>query len=233
MMIAELLPLVSTAFLAGLLGAGHCFGMCGGIASGLGVLSARRNAIGTALVFNGARILSYVLLGGLAAFVIGQTGDALSLPVWSRALRWASSLLIALVGLQFLFNIKLLGGIEKAGAGLWARISPVVQRAAKLRGVYGRAALGICWGLLPCGLVYTILLTAASTGKFYLGAVVMLAFGLGTLPALMGLTIWAPALATFLQDRSFRRIIGLALIFLAVWAVLMSSGSVSNHTGHG
>jgi sulfite exporter TauE/SafE len=76
--VVELLPLVSTAFLAGLLGAGHCFGMCGGIASGLGVLSARRNAIGTALVFNGARILSYVLLGG----------------------------------------------IEKAGAGLWACISP-------------------------------------------------------------------------------------------------------------
>lgn len=227
----DLLPVLSTAFLAGLLGAGHCFGMCGAIAGGLGVLSARDGAVGAALVFNVARIVSYGLLGGIAAAVLGLTGEVLSLPGWSRWLRWATAALIALVGLQFLFDIRALAVIERAGGRLWARMSPVVQRAATVHGLPGRAALGLAWGLLPCGLVYTILLTAASTGHAAQGTLVMLAFGAGTLPALLGMTLWAPALASLLQDRLFRKAIGIALIVLAIWSVLImgAAGSGGHH----
>lgn len=225
MNLAALLPVCTTAFLAGLLGAGHCFGMCGGIAGGLGALSARHGAVGAALVFNFARIVSYGLLGALAAALLGITGELLALPGWSRALRWATAVLIALIGLQFLFNLRVLAVIERGGARLWARISPAVRRAATIQGLPGRLALGLAWGLLPCGLVYTVLLTAASTGRAADGAVVMLTFGAGTLPALMGLTLWAPALAAMLQDRMSRRVIGIALIFLAVWAVAMTGNS--------
>lgn len=233
MNLVDLLPVLSTAFFAGLLGAGHCFGMCGGIASGLGTLSARSGALGAALTFNGARIVSYGLLGGIAAAVLGLTGEVLALPDWSRWLRWATAALIALIGLQFLFNIRGLAVIERAGGKLWARMSPVVQRAARVQGLPGRATLGLAWGLLPCGLVYTILLTAASTGIFLQGSLVMLAFGAGTLPALLGMTLWAPALASLLQDRNFRRAIGAALILLAAWSVLMigEAGPVHAHDG--
>lgn len=224
MSLTELLPALSTAFLAGLLGAGHCFGMCGGIAGGLGAMAAGRGAVGAALTFNGARILSYAILGGAAAAVLGVTGEALALPQWGRWLRWATAVLIALVGAQFLFNLRVLAVIERGGARVWRNVSPLVRRAAGARGRGGRVALGLAWGLLPCGLVYTILLTAASTGSFPEGAVVMLAFGAGTLPALLGMTLWAPALASLLQDQLFRRLIGLALILLAAWSVLMMGG---------
>jgi sulfite exporter TauE/SafE len=230
--LAELLPPLSTAFLAGLLGAGHCFGMCGGIASGLGATSARKGALGAALVFNGARIISYALLGGIAAMVLGLTGEVLSLPAWSRWLRWATAIMIAIIGLQFLFGLRFLSVIERGGARLWSRISPMVQRIASLRGIGGRAALGLAWGFLPCGLVYTMLLTAASTGDFPGGALVMLSFGVGTLPALLGLTLWAPALATLLQDRLFRRAIGAALILLAAWSVVIMGGPASDAHHH-
>ncbi|HKJ17046.1 MAG TPA: sulfite exporter TauE/SafE family protein [Xanthomonadales bacterium] len=228
----ELLAPLSTAFFAGLLGAGHCFGMCGGIASGLGVTAARKGAFGAALVFNGSRIISYALLGGIAALILGFTGEALSLPSWSRWLRWATAILIALVGFQFLFGLRFLSIIERGGARLWARISPMVQKLATLRGAGGRVALGLAWGFLPCGLVYTLLLTAASMGNFSDGALVMLAFGFGTLPALLGMTLWAPALANLLQDRMFRRAIGIALILLAAWSVLIM-GSMDHGMGEG
>ena len=228
----ELLPVLSTAFLAGLLGAGHCFGMCGGIASGLGTTAAKKGAVSAALVFNLSRITSYALLGGIVAVVLGQAGEVLSLPEWSRWLRWATAILIALVGLQFLFGIKFLSIIERGGAKIWGKLSPLVQRATSIRGLGGRAALGLAWGFLPCGLVYTILLTAASMGEFAKGALVMLAFGVGTLPALLGLTLWAPALATLLQDKWFRRAIGVALILLAAWSVLIMGGAGEGHHAH-
>ena len=217
----DLLPVLVTAFMAGLLGAGHCFGMCGGIAGGFGALAVGRKALGSALLFNGGRVLSYGLLGGVLALIIGAAGEGLGVPSWSRWLRLLTGLLIALVGLRFLFDWQGLVQIEQAGAGLWRRISPLVNRAARAPGPVGRLALGLTWGFLPCGMVYTMLLTAMSTGRFVDGFLTMLAFGLGTLPALLGMTLWAPALASFLQDRATRRLIGAGLLLVASWTLFV------------
>lgn len=231
---AELLPVLATAFLAGLLGAGHCFGMCGGIAGGLGALSAGRGAWSSALLFNGGRVLSYSLLGGVLAVTVGAAGEALGVPAWSRWLRLLTGVLIAAVGLRFLFDWQGLARIERAGAGLWARVAPLANRAAQHPGPLGRLVLGLTWGFLPCGLVYTMLLTATSTGRFESGFLTMMAFGLGTLPALLGMTLWAPALASFLQERTTRRLIGAGLLLVAAWTlfVLWGMGGGHGHPGH-
>ncbi len=220
----ELLPVLVTAFMAGLLGAGHCFGMCGGIAGGFGALAAGRGAFASALLFNGGRVVSYGLLGGVLALVVGAAGEGLGVPAWSRWLRLLTGLLIALVGLRFLFDWPGLARIEQAGAGLWRRVAPLVNRAARTPGPLGRLALGLTWGFLPCGMVYTVLLTAMSTGRFVDGFLTMLAFGLGTLPALLGMTLWAPALATFLQERATRRLIGAGLLLVAGWTLFVLWG---------
>jgi hypothetical protein len=97
----------------------------------------------------------------------------------------------------------------------------------------GRILLGLSWGFLPCGLVYTVLLTAASTGQVLTGAFAMLAFGLGTLPSMLGLTLAAPGMASLLADRSFRRFIGIALLILAAWmAYTLVFPSAMNHAHH-
>ncbi len=214
-----------TAFLAGLLGSGHCFGMCGGIAAGLGAISpagrlsdSRSVNFAPAFQFNSGRLLSYALLGLLAGGVFGTLGDWTALGRWLRLL---TALLILAVGLRFLVNWRGTGFIERGGAALWKRILPWAVRASKRRDWMGRLFLGLCWGLLPCGLVYTILLTAASTGSLLGGAVTMLSFGAGTLPAMLGLTLAAPALASMLQDKTVRRIVGFALVILAVWTLFM------------
>ncbi len=228
-----LAPAVTAAFFAGLLGAGHCFGMCGGIAGGLGAASVGRGrAWVSALTFNLGRLTGYALLGGVFAGIVGAGGAALSLPAWGSWLRLAGALLIALIGLQMLTGWRLLGFIERGGAHVWKVISPLAVRAASHPGPAGRWLVGLCWGFLPCGLVYTVLLTATSTGDFRDGAIVMLGFGLGTLPALMGLTLAAPALATVLQDQAFRRIVGAGLVLLAVLSVLFGLPGDGHHHHH-
>jgi sulfite exporter TauE/SafE len=214
---------LSTAFLAGLLGSGHCFGMCGGIAAGLGAMSKGR-AFVPALQFNLARLFSYAILGLVAAAVLGGAAGLMPIARWLRLL---TAVMIFLIGLKFLFNFHGIEFIERGGAGLWKKVMPLALKAGNRQDGMGRVLLGLCWGLIPCGLVYTVLLTAASTANVLGGATTMLAFGLGTLPAMLGLTAAAPALSSFLEDRTVRRVIGFALVVLAIWTVAMMWGSLT------
>lgn len=218
---------LTTAFLAGLLGSGHCFGMCGGIAAGLGAMSKGR-ALAPALQFNLARLASYAALGLVAAAVLGEVSGLLPIARWLRLL---TAVMILMIGLKFLFNFRGVEFIERGGAGLWKRIMPLALKAGNRQDLPGRIVLGACWGLIPCGLVYSVLMTAASTANPASGALTMLAFGAGTLPAMLGLTAAAPALAAFLEDRAVRRLIGFALIVLAIWTILMMWGAMNQGGG--
>lgn len=212
---------LTTAFLAGLLGSGHCFGMCGGIAAGLGAMS-RGRALVPALQFNLARLFSYAVLGLVAASVL--SGAIGVLPI-SRWLRLLTATMILLIGLKFLFNFRGIEFIERGGAGLWRKIMPFAMKAGNRKDGVGRILLGICWGFIPCGLVYSVLLTAAATANPISGATTMLAFGFGTLPSMLGLTVAAPALSTFLEDQSVRKVIGFSLVILAIWTLVLIWGS--------
>lgn len=136
---------------------------------------------------------------------------------WFRAI---TALMVLLIGLRFLLDWRGLDVIERGGAGLWRRIMPLAVRVSQRHDWIGRLGLGVCWGFLPCGLVYTVLMTAASTANGLTGAVTMFCFGLGTLPAMLGLTLAAPVLSTFLADRLVRRIVGFSLVVLALWMAL-------------
>lgn len=225
-----------TAFLAGLLGSGHCFGMCGGIAGSLGALSginAHKSMAWPAIQFNLGRMFGYAILGAAAAGILGAAGEIMALKPLGKWLRGLTALMVLLIGLRFLIDWRGLDIIEKGGAGIWKRIMPVAIRISQRHDWIGRLGLGLCWGFLPCGLVYTVLMTAASTGHAAGGAVTMFAFGAGTLPAMLGLTIAAPALSSFLSDRLVRRIVGFSLVILAGWMLLtLVSGSGGGHAHH-
>jgi sulfite exporter TauE/SafE len=154
----------------------------------------------------------------------------------ARWLRLLTAVMILLIGLKFLFNFRGVAFIERGGAGLWKKIMPFAMKAGNRQDGIGRVFLGLCWGFIPCGLVYTVLMTAASTANALGGATTMLAFGLGTLPAMLGLTAAAPALSSFLEDRTVRRVIGFALVVLAIWTVAMMWGAIAqgtmNHANH-
>ena len=218
------LPAILTAFLAGILGSGHCFGMCGGIAGSFGALAGGRaggSRFMPAFVFNLGRVISYMILGGLGALLLGGAGEMLDIPKWARVLRILTAVMILLIGLRFLLGLKLLDRIERLGAGLWNKVQPLAVRFSARPGAGASIMLGMCWGLLPCGLVYSVLLTAASTASFFKGAVVMFAFGAGTLPSMLGVAWAAPTLSAFIDDRWVRRVIGFSLVVLAMWTLHM------------
>ena len=228
-----------TAFFVGLLGSGHCFGMCGGIAAGLGSVSVRSESqadakprASSALLFNLGRILSYAILGLISAWILAKAGAALNVPKWSMILRLLTILMIFLIGLQFLFNWQLLGSIERVGAKVWKFILPVAVRASSMPGGTGRLLLGLCWGFLPCGLVYSVLLTASAAGTPIAGAIVMLAFGFGTLPSMLGMSLAAPALSALLSDQWTKKLMGAALILLAVLSVTLMAINMKNKHHH-
>jgi len=217
-----------TVFFVGLLGSGHCFGMCGGIAAGLGGLPTSsetpmdtKSRAMSAFMFNLGRITSYAGLGLISAWILAGVGQVLNVPQWGMILRLLTALMIFLIGLQYLFNWHTLAGIERVGAKVWKHVLPLAIRATGFSGVTGRLLLGLCWGLLPCGLVYSVLMTASAAGSPVSGAVLMLTFGLGTMPSMLGMSLAAPALAAMLSDKWTRKLMGAALILLAVLSVTL------------
>jgi len=209
-----------TAFTAGIMGSGHCFAMCGGIAGSIGAISAKntyQKALSAVLPFHLGRLASYAVLGSLAGGLVGMVNMLGPVGSVGRFLRLATAVMVALIGLRFLLNWHGLDFIEKNGARIWKHLSPRLMKISNRQDTAGRLLLGLGWGLLPCGLVYTMLLTAGSSGSMLSGSVTMLAFGTGTLPAMLGLSLAAPGLSVLLADRTFRAFVGFSLIVLASW----------------
>lgn len=174
-------------FLIGLLGGTHCVAMCGGIVGALTVQipGQVKRQWPIHLTYNLGRITTYTALGALLG-AIGSVGLLFDnfLPVQMTLYVLANVMLVAL-GLYLTGFTKLLAPIEKAGHGVWKRVQPLTRRFLPARGPAQAFPLGLLWGLIPCGLIYSVLATALVTGSAARGAGLMLAFGLGTLPNLL------------------------------------------------
>ncbi len=175
------------AFTAGLLGGVHCAAMCGGISCLLGGhgpdnAAPRRNFI---LAYNAGRVLSYTLAGVLAG-TAGQAGLMLrgSMPL-QQMFMFAAALSLCLLALYLAGVTPLVRSLEAAGAVLWRHVQPLTKRVLPVDSLAKALGLGMVWGWLPCGMVYAVLLLALSTGDALHSGLVMLAFGLGTLPNML------------------------------------------------
>ena len=211
---------LAAALAAGLAGSAHCAAMCGGIAAAAGG-SFRRGArlpVGAALAFNAARLVSYAVVGAVLASGIGALGAALPLPAIARALRFAAGLVLAALALRLMTGHDWLGA-ERLGALAWGRLRPLLGRALVLPSALRPAVFGALWGFMPCGLVYSVLLVAASAGRPLLAAASMLAFGVGTLPSMLGLTLSAAPIGAWLGRAGLRRAAGCAILGCAAWTL--------------
>ena len=175
--------MLSMMFMVGLLGAGHCIGMCGGIVTALGANASKPTLL---VGYNIGRILSYSLAGALAgAFslaAVGVGGNSLELLPIMRTL---AALLLILMGLYIADWWRVLVGLERVGQVIWQRIQPMAIRLGKPDRLTKAIGVGMLWGWLPCGLVYSALGQALASGSPAKGAALMAAFGLGTLPAML------------------------------------------------
>jgi sulfite exporter TauE/SafE len=218
----ELLPALSAALLAGLLGSAHCLGMCAGI-SGLFAVNANVAAVRTqlpfALTYNLGRVLSYALLG----IIVASFGSVVvkASPSLAGGIRILSGVIIILVGLKVAFDLRLLNPIERMGGTLWARIAPAAQGLVPVTNLRRALGLGVVWGWLPCGLVYSVLLIAATSAKPDDGAMIMLAFGVGTMPAMLMTGLGTAQLAKILRRKGARIGLGLLIVSLGLLTIAM------------
>ena len=179
-------PLIVMGFTTGLLGAGHCIGMCGGLVGALSLsASGRRGGWTFHLLYNTGRIATYTLIGAL----VGWLGSALAYTdrfgEVTRALLLASDLFIILVGLG---TAGLFAGLNVARLdfpGPLRTMSAAVQRLRRLPPAFSALPLGLLFGFLPCGYLYAVAITAAQSADITTGAMMLLAFGIGTVPALL------------------------------------------------
>lgn len=234
-LMTEMLPLLAAAFATGLLGSAHCLGMCAGIsglfAAGATVASFRAQ-LPLAIAYNIGRVASYALLGTLVAAI--GAGFVGVIPAIAGPVRLASGMLIVLIGLQVAFNWRVLRVIETAGAGLWTRIAPQAKRFIPATSMSRAATLGIFWGWLPCGLVYSALLLAATTARPSSGALVMIAFGLGTIPAMVLSGLSASKLSAFMSRNRLGAgllivLLGIATLAMPAIGALGGAGDTRHH----
>ncbi|MGI9245268.1 MAG: sulfite exporter TauE/SafE family protein [Steroidobacteraceae bacterium] len=230
------------ALLAGLAGSGHCLAMCGGISGALAMRGAAGDAaaatfgvrLWTALAYNGARVASYALAGGLAGGLGRTLLRAVDVAPLSVALRVVAGLVMIAAAGRLLFGWRLLDPLEAGGSALWRRILPSVSPRARGRGGLGGAlTLGFAWGWLPCGLTYSMLLLAATTASVPTGAAVMAAFGLGTLPSMVAAAVTFDRAARLLASRAtLRTVAGSLLLAFGAWTVGNAAYHALAHT-HG
>ncbi|PKO26050.1 MAG: hypothetical protein CVU35_01075 [Betaproteobacteria bacterium HGW-Betaproteobacteria-8] len=203
---------LAAAFLVGLLGGGHCVGMCGGIVGAVTMtLPGSRPKWPFLLSYNFGRIGSYTLAGVIAGGV-GASSFFLEhvLPI-EKILYALASLMLVLLGFYLAGIWRVLARLEAAGGKLWQHIQPYSKRLLPVRTIPQSLLLGMLWGWLPCGLVYSVLVAAIATANPLQGGLLMLAFGLGTLPTLLAMGMAAVRLKSLLQNLWFRRLSGLAI----------------------
>lgn len=229
------LEIFATVFVGSLLGSLHCVGMCGGFAAfyaGTDGGSAKRGAKGLGVphaAYALGRGLVYTALGAVAGLVgaaVNLAGDTsglsevAALVAGSLIIGWGLVLLVQATGKVRLPTPRWLDGL----------LSKILPRLMKTSPTQRALVLGISSALLPCGWLYGFAVTAAGTGRPDLGAFVMFAFWLGTVPAMLGVGLGVQRLAKLVGPR-LPLVMPMLLLVLGV-ATLMNRGVVVPHV-HG
>ncbi len=224
-------------FSMGLISSTHCIGMCGGIMGALTMAipaDATHKRWGILLTYNLGRVASYSLMGFLVELFIQQLGvrQQLGAPDNGSVLRIVAGLLLIAMGLYLADWWRGLRHLEAIGRYLWVYLQPVGKNLLPVNSLPKALLLGAIWGWLPCGLVYSALALAVTQPLPWLAAGSMLAFGLGTLPAVLAAGVAAQQLTRVLQRRQVRIALALLIIFYGLWTIYGGLGFNSMGTHH-
>ena len=215
------------AFSAGLAGSGHCLGMCGGMVTALALSRHDTSALQRFLfnvLYHAGRICTYSVLGFVAG-LLAQAGMVDALRPLFRWLFLGANIFVTAIGIFTLFGVRSLGVSALDGSG-WGLLNKQLARLTASGSVAAAIPAGLLMGLLPCGLVYGVLIAAATSGSGLKGSAMMLAFGCGTLPALLAYGQVASTVSA-LGRGVFQRGMGCVVALLGVvgvWKALVALG---------
>lgn len=208
------------AFVIGLFSSLHCIGMCGSIIGTLTyslsqeLRNNKRILFSIILSYNLGRVASYAIAGA----VVGLLSLPFSQGMAYRFLQLVSAAIMTGAGLYIGGWFPRFAYIEKMGSRFWKLIEPFGRKMIPVKTRSQAMLFGMVWGWLPCGLIYTALALAATTGNVMHSSMTMLAFGLGTLPAVVGVGIMTTLLARLSKARLFKQIVGVLFIIFALLA---------------
>ncbi len=215
-------PIFVSAFLMGLIGSGHCIAMCGGIASSLQLASNKRQTCLYSLAYNSGRALSYMLAGALVAGISSQFATQNS--AFALFLSFLAGVFMLLVGVYIMRLAATLQWLEKLGKTLiWQHLIKLNKYLMPIDSPLKALGYGALWGWLPCGLVYSALTWAMTSGTAINGALVMLAFALGTFPAMITLGVAAQKLNTLFNHPWTRIILGSVIIWYGIYLLIIAT----------
>ena len=224
-------------FLVGLVGSVHCAGMCGGIVGALSSAPQRAFPVPVRTVttlaapaalqvaaYNAGRLASYAGAGALAGGLAGGAASLAGLPALQAGAYVAANLMLVTLGLYLMDAWRGLAVLEQGGRSLWRHISPLLRRIGPAATPGRMFAAGALWGWLPCGMVYSVLVTAMLSGSALDGAGVMLAFGLGTLPMLAAIGLAGLRVREQLGRRGVRLACGLLILAFGLLGLWRAAG---------
>ncbi|MGA7978638.1 MAG: sulfite exporter TauE/SafE family protein [Chromatiaceae bacterium] len=217
------------AFVVGVFSALHCIGMCGGIVGALSFSLPDQTRRSWArltlflLAYNTGRTASYAIAGALFGSLGGVLLDAGLRSSLHVGLRWLAAVVVVGIGLYIAGWFPRITLVERFGEPVWRRLEPFGRRLLPIRTLPRAFLYGSIWGWLPCGLVYTMLISAPAQGGAMAGALYMALFGLGTLPVMVATGLAAGRLYRFAGDERLRVASGLSVVALGLFALYFPS----------
>lgn len=214
------------AFTVGLFGGVHCVGMCGGIVGALsfGLPEHARGRFGALLPYlinyNLGRLLSYTLGGAVVGGIGALAANMVVLHQAQILLQVVAGVFMVAMGLYLGGWWYGMGHLERIGGKAWRMIEPLGRRLLPVRRPSQALLMGLVWGWLPCGLVYSALIWAISAGSAQEGALLLLSFGLGTLPNLMLMGILAGRLTALLRRPPVMHLAGAVVTVIGLFYII-------------
>lgn len=216
-------PILITAFTVGLLGAVHCLGMCGGIVGALSFNLSPKIQLSLwrmfpyHLAYNVGRITSYALVGALFGYLGSSAVSIAEFLPMQLGLQVIAGVFMILLGLYIGGWWNGIVAVESVGAWFWHTLQPLAKRMSSVQSLRQAWLYGLVWGWLPCGLVYSMLIMALSSGSAGMGALTMVAFGIGTLPNLLLMGSFAFFFTRLSRNIWVRRLAGFLILVLGCW----------------
>ena len=214
------------AFVMGLFSSMHCIGMCGSIIGTLTlslspeIRNNKKRLLPFVFNYNFGRITSYAIAGALVGAIEALLTMHLGETHGHRFLQLLSAVIMASAGLYIAGWFPRFAYIEKTGMLLWKKIEPYGRKLIPVKNLKQAYLFGMIWGWLPCGLVYSALALAATAGDASKSSLTMLAFGFGTLPAVIGVGVMTQLLTRLSRIKRFKEAVGLLMIILALFATV-------------
>jgi uncharacterized protein len=220
------------AFLVGLGGGAHCALMCGGISAAMVAGAPRERALLHSGLSQLGRVLSYMLAGAIVAVISAGALSVLAAPVMRTLVHVLLGLAWIVIALQLFGWMAKSRVLARIGSGFWKLLQPLTRRVWPIRSPLRALAAGALWGWLPCAMSYAMLMVAAATADPWHAALLMLAFGVGTMPGTV-LPAWA---ATRIQrwglSSRFRQAAALALLAFGIFTAASPWLTGSMHAHH-